>query len=305
MKALSGAVAVVAFFAVTAGAHAAITSACPYAKSGYADGCATAPVNAAFLQANFSAHARQSGQTWVSSHPQPWDVAGWDYAVGYSRVPAPAFYPLVRPDLATAGGVAAGTNLPFTTAANGCVYTAAGNPLIKGGPAIICRGQLPANGTGAYAGKTVISGIDFSADAVDQAGVWDLIFWCHCLCVHCIVAAIITSPSNVYGLVSATSFMVYFLYRVCAPKSGGTSMTQENLNILGYFLGVMQVGYQIPPGGQTHSVTAVMCMVVLDYFLGVGHTWDRQATIDTVTNCRLFYVICMSIGIAGLYSLEG
>ena len=165
MKALSGAVAVVAFFAVTAGAHAAITSACPYAKSGYADGCATAPVNAAFLQANFSAHARQSGQNWVSSHPQPWDVAGWDYAVGYSRVPAPAFYPLVRPDLATAGGVAAGTNLPFTTAANGCVYTAAGNPLIKGGPAIICRGQLPANGTGAYAGKTVISGIDFSTDA--------------------------------------------------------------------------------------------------------------------------------------------
>jgi hypothetical protein len=82
-------------------------------------------------------------------------------------------------------------------------------------------------------------------------------------------------------------------------------MTQENLNILGYFLGVMQVGYQIPPAGQGHAVTVVMCMVVLDYFLGVGHTWDRQATIDTVTNCRLFYVLCTATGLAGLYALKG
>jgi hypothetical protein len=147
-----------------------------------------------------------------------------------------------------------------------------------------------------------LSGIDFNTDAVDQAGVWDLLFWCHCLCAHCIVVAIITSPSNVYGLVSATSFMVYFLYRVCAPKSSGTSMTQENLNILGYFLGVLQCGCQIPGQGQGNAATVLMSVVVLDYFLGVGHTWDRQATIETVTNCRLFYVCCVSFGVAALYS---
>jgi uncharacterized membrane protein len=45
-----------------------------------------------------------------------------------------------------------------------------------------------------------------------------------------------------------------------------------------------------------------MSVVVLDYFLGVGHTWDRQATIETVTNCRLFYVCCVSFGVAALYA---
>lgn len=139
--------------------------ACPYSAAGYADGCYYGPPNGAYQQTAFGTYARQSGQHWSSPHPQPWNVAGWDYAVGYSRTPLRSMYPLVRPDQAAAGGVAAGTNLPYLTAADGCVYTATGNPAIPGGPAIVCRGRLPANGVGLYAGQAVISGIDFSADA--------------------------------------------------------------------------------------------------------------------------------------------
>ena len=138
---------------------------CPYAGAGYSDGCAAAPANGAFQQSNFGTYARQTGQQWVSSHPQPWTVAGWDYAVGSSQVAATGMYPLVRPDLATSGGAGAGTNLPYATAANGCVYSATGNPYMLGSPVVSCRGLLPNNGTGAYAGHPVISGVDFSADA--------------------------------------------------------------------------------------------------------------------------------------------
>jgi hypothetical protein len=52
----------------------------------------------------------------------------------------------------------------------------------------------------------------------------------------------------------------------------------------------------------------VMLVVVLDYFLGVGHTYDRQATIDTVANCRLFYICACSLAIAcfyGMYNFSG
>ena len=151
-------------FLTTAGlAHAA--GACPYAAAGWPDGCAGAPASGAYQQSAFGTYARQSGQTWVSAHPQPWDVAGWDYAVGYSKVAAPGFYPLARPDLATRGGTASGANLPYTSASSGCAYSATGNPGIPGAPVILCYGLLPANGTGAYAGKIVISGIDFSADS--------------------------------------------------------------------------------------------------------------------------------------------
>ena len=146
-------------------ASAAAAQTCPRAVAGYPDGCANAPAQGAFQNSAFGAYARQSGQQWVSSHPQPWDVAGWDYAVGYSRVPAPGFYPLLKPDLATRGGAGSGSNLPYSTATNGCVYTPTGNPYIAGAPAVFCKGNLPANGAGAYAGKVVISGIDFSADS--------------------------------------------------------------------------------------------------------------------------------------------
>ena len=139
--------------------------ACPYAAAGYPDGCSTAPVTGAFKMGTFATYARQSGQVWKKAHPQPWAVAGVDYAVGYSKKTVAGMYPLVKPDLAKAGGAASGANLPFTTASNGCVYSATGNPNIPGAPAIVCRGTLPANGKGAYAGQAVISGIDFSADS--------------------------------------------------------------------------------------------------------------------------------------------
>ena len=138
---------------------------CPYAAAGYPDGCAAAPATGAYRQSTFSTYARQSGQKWVSSHPQPWAVAGWDYAVGYSKKTAHGMYPLLKPDLATAGGDGSGANLPYASAGAGCAYTATGNTLIPGSPAIICSGQLPNNGVGVYAGKPVISGIDFSADS--------------------------------------------------------------------------------------------------------------------------------------------
>lgn len=149
-----------------------------------------------------------------------------------------------------------------------------------------------------------ITGIDFTQDALDQIGMWDLLFWVHCLGVHCLVFALVATPINVFGWIAATCFTAYFLCRVCAPKPSAPNMTQENLNILGYFMGMAMAGYQIPPRTQGDGATVLMSLLVLDYFLGIGHTWDRQATIDTVTNCRLFYMCCSSFGLALFYSCK-
>jgi len=149
-----------------------------------------------------------------------------------------------------------------------------------------------------------MTGIDFTQDALDQACMWDMLFWLHLLCVHGLVFALVATPISAFGWIAATSFTSYFLFRVCAPKPSAPNMTQENLNILGYFIGVGMAGYQIPAHMQGDGATVLMSLVVLDYFLGVGHTWDRQATIDTVTNCRLFYLCCSSFGVALLYSVR-
>ena len=98
--------------------------------------------------------------------------------------------------------------------------------------------------------------------------------------------------------------------RLVAPELAGScavghqlQLTQENVNILGYFLGLLQTSYQITDT-RDNGATVIMIVVVLDYFLGVGHTYDQQATIDTVANCRLFYVCAGSIALAFLYAFS-
>jgi hypothetical protein len=62
------------------------------------------------------------------------------------------------------------------------------------------------------------------------------------------------------------------------------------------------VAYQVT---HANGATIVMLVVVLDYFLGVGHTYDRQTTIDTAMNCRLFYICAGTLGTAFLYATIG
>ena len=148
------------------------------------------------------------------------------------------------------------------------------------------------------------AGQDYQPDVMDQVNMWNLAFWLYCLLVHLIVVFTISDPVDIFGSIAATSFMVYFLYRVCYPKIHGTmNLTQENLNILCYCLGVLQMSYQLTDT-RPNGVYVIMLVVVLDYFLGLGHTYDRQATLETVANCRLFYICIASLSLAFLYAMS-
>jgi hypothetical protein len=143
---------------------------------------------------------------------------------------------------------------------------------------------------------------DFQPDVVEQLGMWDLLFWVFSLAAHGIVGLVVCDPVDAFGAVSSTTFMAYFLYRACAPRSQNVNLTQENLNLLGYSLGVLQLAVQVT-STRDNGATVVMLVVVLDYFLGVGHTYDRQATIGTVSNCRLFYICAGTLGLGLLYAV--
>lgn len=148
-----------------------------------------------------------------------------------------------------------------------------------------------------------MGGQDYQSDVLEQVGMWDLCFWVYALFAHVITLMAISDPVNVFGLISCPCFMVHFLYRACCPKGPNVNLTQENLNLLGYFLGVLQMAYQLTDT-RPNGATAVMIVVLLDYFLGIGHTYDRQATLDTVSNCRLFYVCTASLALTCLYALS-
>ena len=146
-----------------------------------------------------------------------------------------------------------------------------------------------------------VMGMDYCPEALEQAGMWDALFWAYALLSHLLVTVVLMTPADAYASVLSVLLSLYFLRRGCAPRSRELNITQENLSMLGYFAGVGLAAYNIPASEVSSSrLTCLFFLVLLDYFLALGHTWDRQATLDTVTNCRLFYACAASLGLAGL-----
>lgn len=152
--------------------------------------------------------------------------------------------------------------------------------------------------------ETGFSGQDYNAEALEQTFLWNFMFWMYCLVVHAVVAFIVTDPVDVFAAISGTCFMVYFLHRICYPRGPMLNLTQVNFNVLGYCLGLGQIGYQITDA-RPYACYGICMLVVFDYFLGFGHTFDLQATLDTVANCRLWYVCIVSLSLAFLYAISG
>jgi hypothetical protein len=73
--------------------------------------------------------------------------------------------------------------------------------------------------------------------------------------------------------------------------------------VLGYYCGAVVLYRNIPAGLGSPRASCLLGLVMLDCVMGLGHTWDRQATMETVTNCRLFYVCALSLGQCAVYGI--
>jgi hypothetical protein len=140
--------------------------------------------------------------------------------------------------------------------------------------------------------------VDFSVEVMESVFFWDMLFWVYSFLGHLLVITVLMQPANVYLVVLSALLMQYFLYRCCYPKGQMLNITQENINLLGYAVGGALVFNNTPT-----SVSVFMFIVViLDYFMGIGHTWDRQCAMDTIINCRLFYICSFSFFLCIFYT---
>lgn len=142
----------------------------------------------------------------------------------------------------------------------------------------------------------------YTYEVLNEAGLWDLTFWLYCSLAHAIVFSVVMSPSDAYAVTLATILFPYFLACICQPRQCQPSMTQTNLNLLGLWAGLLIAFYNLPDA-HTGRVAALGIMCLLDYMLGVGHTWDPSPTMDTITNCRLFWVCSASFCLAAMYGV--
>jgi len=121
---------------------------------------------------------------------------------------------------------------------------------------------------------------------------------------HLLVGVILCSPCDVYGVCLGVGLMVYFWHQTCSPPAygkEGPTQTQGNVNVLGYYLGTVVLYRNMPGGLGSPRLACLLGLVMLDCLMGLGHTWDRNATMETVTNCRLFYICALSLGLCAVY----
>jgi len=159
----------------------------------------------------------------------------------------------------------------------------------------------------------------YAAEAVAQAGLWDAMFWFVVSGAHLIAVIAACSPVDAFAGGAAAYLMVHFLSQLCRSAdeqraggyqsagpdaqgggAGAGAMTAANANILGYMAGVGIAVYNVPQQ-YSNRLVIVFLLVVMDYFLGVGHAWDRGPSMYTVANCRLFWVCSASLCLAAMY----
>lgn len=166
--------------------------------------------------------------------------------------------------------------------------------------ALSCLAVLFSTTTAGLIERGVLQDNQYTFEMLHESGLWDAIFWAFCGGAHAIVITVVMSPADAYAVSISSLLIIYFLGRLCAPRFSQISMTQENFNLLGLFAGLLIVGYNIPDSHSGRSA-ALMVTCLLDYMLGVGHTWDASPTMDVVSNCRLFWVCSASLCLAALY----
>jgi hypothetical protein len=166
--------------------------------------------------------------------------------------------------------------------------------------ALSCLAVLFSTTTAGLAEKGMLQDNQYTFEALHESGLWDAIFWAFCAGAHAIVITVVMSPADAYAVSISSLLVIYFLGRLCSPRFSETSMTQENFNLLGLFAGLLIAGYNIPDSHPGRSA-ALMIMCLLDYMLGVGHTWDASPSMEVVSNCRLFWVCSTSLCLAALY----
>ena len=63
-------------------------------------------------------------------------------------------------------------------------------------------------------------------DTLEQAGLWDMLFWAFCALAHLVLVLIVTTPGDAFATALTGLLLAYFLQRACCPKSSQINLTQ-------------------------------------------------------------------------------
>jgi hypothetical protein len=147
----------------------------------------------------------------------------------------------------------------------------------------------------------------FCQEAVAELGLWDTVFWVTVALNHLIVLSMACSPGDLYLVLGATYLLVASLWTLCRPREARDGeqpppdSARLTYNVLGCLCGLGLAAAGVPEGYPDRNLL-LFGLAILDYFLGIGHVWERVPTMETVLNCRVFHACFSAVNLAVVYS---
>lgn len=150
------------------------------------------------------------------------------------------------------------------------------------------------------ASESSMESLSYTEENLVSAGHWNALFWMIVSGVHLVFVAAVCSPVDFFACLVASYTMVRALFVICRPLGDDPSMMQVNTSLVGFAIGIAVALYCVPTRYQARYADFFL-LGILDYVLVVGHTWDRNTSIQTVANCRLCWVLSSSLSLAALH----
>lgn len=144
----------------------------------------------------------------------------------------------------------------------------------------------------------MLATMDYSLENMEKNMLWDAIFWIYVFGSHLLTIGITLNICDVYLLIFSVLTLHYCLYKGCLPKQEVMNLTKQNLYFLGY-IAALTLAYN-----NSQQPALLLWIVIFDYIMAVGHTWDTNISMDTIINCRLFYICCQSLLLCVYYTAQ-
>ena len=139
----------------------------------------------------------------------------------------------------------------------------------------------------------------YTAEALEEAQMWDMIFWFAVILQHTCIVTFMCSPIDWYFLaltVTGITLMLMLLSRLPLVQSG---RSRENVLLLLYGLLFVLLYSAVRLHGH---VGFMVGLFVMDNLILIGHTYDQSPDMLTVSNGRLCYTSGMSAMILFSYA---
>ena len=151
----------------------------------------------------------------------------------------------------------------------------------------------------ALASRKVDTQMVYTVEALEEVQMWDLNFWALVLLQHTCVVTFMCSPVDWYFLaltVTGITLMLMLLSRLPLVPAG---RSRENiLMLIGGLLFIMLYSAVRRNGHAGYFIG----LITMDMLVLIGHTFDADANMLVVGNCRLCYAAGMSAMILVSYT---